>query len=557
MGSRGQPAGWGWGWRGGGPMGLGGITYLLRDEFTDTRAAGSVNGTAATPGPGTRVVVDANSKLSIGGGVLSIATGGAGTDEPRLSYGSIARLAGRVLIASATITTEGVIVGMSDANTATRQSAIRFYDTSVAIDKGSASWLAVGAYSTATAYQIAIVERGGGEYVFIKGGAFATWTLLFADANGAGDPLYPIIGADDSASVYTLDYIRIPDALFLPDLLAYDTFARANGALGSSETTGPESQVVTARTWESGGATWAIASNEAVNTPTQGADLLAAKNGDFSAWVGDDPSSWTVTESPATTEISEVGTGEGHGGVGSGMCNIYRSGGGSATDPIIRQAILTPGNWYRVEITVDMAVSGILQIYGIGSYGIPSAGAYVVTGRATLASLWLRTAVDPADITFDNVVCKQLTLNTLFTDVDDAATSDVYAQVELDTVVANTLAGLVLNLDDKDMPANFVIAYHDGTNAVLEKCVAGTYTTVINAVVTYAAGANLVVVKEGTSYSLFYNNAKIGATSTIGDAGIISNTKHGLFSTYSGNQLDNFLVMPRGTGGEYADLDLY
>lgn len=37
------------------------IHYLLRDDFTDTRAAGSVNGTPATPGPGTRVEAgDAN-----------------------------------------------------------------------------------------------------------------------------------------------------------------------------------------------------------------------------------------------------------------------------------------------------------------------------------------------------------------------------------------------------------------------------------------------------------------------------------------------------------------
>ena len=30
--------------------------WLIRDEFTDTVAAGSVNGTAAQPGPGTRAV---------------------------------------------------------------------------------------------------------------------------------------------------------------------------------------------------------------------------------------------------------------------------------------------------------------------------------------------------------------------------------------------------------------------------------------------------------------------------------------------------------------------
>ena len=135
------------------------------------------------------------------------------------------------------------------------------------------------------------------------------------------------------------------------------------------------------------------------------------------------------------------------------------------------------------------------------------------------------------------------------------AVNQVCDLVELDTILEGTQAGLVLNLDDASSPANFVLAYHNGSYANLVKCVAGTYTSVISASATYAAGANLVVTKEGTSYTLYYNNAKIGATSTISDAGIVDNTLHGLFSTYSANQLDNFLLMPRGSDGEYSDLD--
>lgn len=49
------------------PMfGASGVAYLLRDEFTTTRAAGAVNGTAAEPGAGTRTVTDTESKLRIG-----------------------------------------------------------------------------------------------------------------------------------------------------------------------------------------------------------------------------------------------------------------------------------------------------------------------------------------------------------------------------------------------------------------------------------------------------------------------------------------------------------
>jgi hypothetical protein len=144
----------------------------------------------------------------------------------------------------------------------------------------------------------------------------------------------------------------------------------------------------------------------------------------------------------------------------------------------------------------------------------------------------------------------------LFASVDDSATSDVVISADV-TLTAYTQAGIVMNLDDESSPANFVIGYHDGTNAILEKCVAGVYTSVISAAATYAAGATLVVIKDGNDYSLFYNNVKIGATTAISDAGIVSNTKHGLFSTYSSNRLDNFTVFPRGKGGEYNDLNLY
>src|SRR3990167_5136885 len=60
------------------------IYYLLRDIFNDNRSAGAVNGTLINPG--TRTVTDTNSKLSIAGGVLDFATGGAGTGNPGLWY---------------------------------------------------------------------------------------------------------------------------------------------------------------------------------------------------------------------------------------------------------------------------------------------------------------------------------------------------------------------------------------------------------------------------------------------------------------------------------------
>jgi hypothetical protein len=304
--------------------------------------------------------------------------------------------------------------------------------------------------------------------------------------------------------------------------------------------------VTPSRTWQSGGATWAISSNEAVNTPTLGAELVA--NGTFDT----DVAGW-----------SDVSTGGGsiawvNDGNPAGAMDLTSLGG---SDRGIGEQSFTVviGSWYEVDCETEASTISRVgtssksgNILGMVNIVGAKVGVFRAHTATTVYNSYENNLVDTHWV--DNISIKVLTLNTLFSSVE-TSTNDVVAQVELDTVVTDTQAGMVLNLDDKDTPANFVIAYHDGTNARLEKCVAGVYTTVITAVAAYAAGANLVVVKDGTSYALYYNNLQVGATSTISDAGIISNTLHGMFSTYSGNQLDNFQCFPRGTNGEFWSLE--
>ncbi len=109
----------------------------------------------------------------------------------------------------------------------------------------------------------------------------------------------------------------------------------------------------------------------------------------------------------------------------------------------------------------------------------------------------------------------------------------------------------MLNLDSAGSPANFVIAYHDGVTCKLEKCVAGTYTSLISVTTTYVAGAILTVRRQGNAVRLYYNNALIGTEQTVSDAGIVSNTLHGTFSTYELNEFDDLVIYDSGTGGAY------
>ena len=392
-------------------IGGGGLSWLLRDEFTDTRAAGSVGGTPAAPGPGTRTVADTDSKVFISGGALNLAAHSTPVwGDPGLWYDSIERIAGRVLVVQIQFSTtnQAIEVGfdVNQNGEIVSSGGVRSAASGILRWVQIGADLNVGSYAHTTAYTIALVVRASGMYLFLTGGAFLNWMLIWLDDRGNQTPLYPAVS--NNQAITTHSFIRIPDGLYLPTPLAYDTFTRASGVLGSSEQQGPDGQTATARTW-----------NNRVGTT-----LVAGNAARASALVGG-------------LAIATVDTG-----------------------------------------TVDTIVQATLTRAG------------------------------------DEV-------------------------------------GVILRYADAD---NYVRAVHDGTNCQLIKRVATVETTVITAAVAIGAGA-IVVICEGTSFSLYLNNAKVGSTSTISDAGLQTGTEQGLYSTNTGNTQDAFLMMPRGTSGEYNALN--
>ena len=307
------------------------------------------------------------------------------------------------------------------------------------------------------------------------------------------------------------------DEAFIVETLSFDDFNRADGPIGNG--------------WE--GATWTISGNKAINTPTLGAELLI--NGNFATWSGDNPTSWGIigTET-GTDKVTEV----------SGKARIVTT---SAIIGISQTAV--SALWYRIGLNVSAYVSGSLRVadsgYAVAVYS--TTGAKVITGRvmdgsSTLGLLMYRHLAEATDITIDDVSVKALILSSLFVSINNGfARCDVSAKV---TVVTANRAGVVTNLDSASSPANFVLASHDGTVARLTKCVAGTYTELIAIAVTYSAGAIIRVVRlAGTNtYQFWYNGAQVGTDQTISDAGIVNNTYHGLYSTYEGNNLDDFTI---------------
>ncbi len=182
-----------------------------------------------------------------------------------------------------------------DSNTVTHPSAhaFSFNGTTILNYDNDAITQNIGTFANSTEYKIALVLRSTGAYYFIKGGAFTNWSLLWIASVGATTNLYPNIANRSATSVFTADNIRIPTNLWLPTPLAYDTFTRGDGAIGSSETTGPDSQTTPSLAWTGG----AISTNKNVITPSLGSEINTSAN------AASDPNG---NEANATTGITAV-----------------------------------------------------------------------------------------------------------------------------------------------------------------------------------------------------------------------------------------------------------
>lgn len=500
-------------------------SYTLNDQFTTDRAAGAVNGTSAEPTGGTRTVTDTNNVLSVNGNQLSFATGGVTYGNPGLWYGSTSRTAGKMLSGNVTFNDTGERIMLAfDTNTSSLPNAHGIFQANsslVAYDNNGVQ-TNLGSSAGLTLYKMVLILRSTGAYYYIKGGVYTNWTLLWVSSANSTSTLYPNISGY-SGNGGQADNIRIPTATWLPTPLAYDTFTRADGPIGSSETTGPDSQTTPSLAWTGG----AISTNKNVITPSLGSELIT--NGDMSSSTG-----WTVSNPPWS--------------IGSGVATS------NGTVGEMSQSVLTIGNWYQNSYTLSRTSGTFLAVFGQqNGLSRTTSGTFLETGRQTSNAL-ARFYSNSYNGTLDDASFKLLTLSSLFSSVSTSDT-DVIADAGV-TLTSGTQAGVVTNLDSTSSPANFLIAYHDGTNVKLDKNVGGTYTNLISAAATYSAGATLRVITYTSSGSLkvrvYYNNALVGSEQTVSDAGIISNTKHGLFSTYSGNSFDNFTLFARGTGAEYT-----
>jgi hypothetical protein len=206
---------------------LGDITWLLRDDFLTNIAAGSVDGTPAEPGPGTRAVTDTGNDLSISGGEL-VVIGNNAWGDPEIHYDTpvITREPGLLLLFHS-LFDDGLAIEIGFDNDLISRPQSNFFRAGT--NPVEVNGRDIDSLTDQNYYWWAIALRSTGAYHFIKGDPeFPDWALVYASPILSHSPLYIAL---DLYHVITdkVSTFRIPDpsqggCKFLPSPILSDGF---------------------------------------------------------------------------------------------------------------------------------------------------------------------------------------------------------------------------------------------------------------------------------------------------------------------------------------------
>lgn len=284
------------------------------------------------------------------------------------------------------------------------------------------------------------------------------------------------------------------------------------------------------------GATWSAAGGAAKNEPAQGPELVeyGAMESAPAGWGPENATLGASSDAHGGEKALQVTSGAG--GFGNG-----------------NRDVTTKNNaWYSVGVCLKAQQGTARAILYKGSTGnyywrtpnvteseyLEFLGALRSETTSTRFKLFAWNANDAA--LFDDVRMHELETGSLLA-VLPATESDVVAGGDW-RIADGFQAGVVVNLDNRSDPKNFVLGYYDRAvnKAKLVKCVNGEYTELIAQDVAYVEGAVIKVEKEDTTYKLYYDHQQVGTDQSIEDTSIIGNKLHGVFSTGGGSELETF-----------------
>lgn len=472
----------------------GSLIYLLYDEFTTADQPPITSPRNAEPGPGQLTFTDTGVRTGLLQSTLFVGPGMGNGDPFIRAANGFARVNGRTFFINK-IKRSGVAFASGNPvigwlTTLSPVSVNNIFGSLWSNGSGGVgSWNVAdnGAFPSFHTLMTMVDYVTGSVAIMLDDNGFKffrnldnKYTLLWKGYDGTVTPMYP--------TLYQRSAGDLPfqvDSLIVRDIKA------------------------TVFNSEYGAATYNITSF----TQSLGSELIT--NGNFSAWTGiypnRDPDGWTVTnETVVDPEVSEVGSGEGHGGVGTGAANLFSS--ATANTPRITQTILSIGSIYEITLNVTTVIGGSILVLDTGALiavNYSTTGIKRIIGRAAGTGFRIQGGTT-ADVTVDDVTVKAITLNTAQVSTSDAM-HDLHITVNPD--VAGDEAHLLyrinapgeelLNCWDAYIRRNATDTAYDFR---LDSIAAGVRTNRIN--VTGITSPNAIrVVVNGSNHACYTRNA--------------------------------------------------
>lgn len=521
---------------------------LLRDEFAVDRAQGSVAGAPAAPGPGyIDVVTDTNADISISSDALLIPSG-----PSVVWYNPVSRAAGRILYMLAdTFAKNNVGWDENQTGNATSGHALQVDASNNIRAYDDNNFTVVGTYAGETA-MVQILRPAGAFYLLER----THWEIVFIGDAEAGNPMFPAI-ATTAVGAIAVSELLVPALRWSPIPLLSDGFSTgaASDGLGHIEgiTDAPVGQGGDGVAWIDG--TWSVADGDLINTPVEGSELTT--DGALELW--NNPTALTNwSKSLAGTSTVNRESSDVHAGTYACRLDVDASNSNTA---IYQGGTFTAGAVYRMTFYAKASTTGkTISVRGADNVLIATFATLTTAyakytlitrgnGVSAFGPLISRGSAASSSIYIDDISVKLLPLADLFK-AFDAGVADIYLVVNI-TIVPGEWAGVFINLDSETTPANVVVAYYDGTTMRIDKRVGGTVTNLYTGAATNVDGARMSIRRSGNLVNVYYNKTAVGSTLTISDAGIVSNTLHGVFSSSSGNLFQRIRAWATGSGGEY------
>lgn len=453
--------------------------FFYRDLFQDLFDGSSINLHKWT-------ITDTESKLSLNGAGALSCSGGMATPawgDPKLvSVQSFTRQNGLTLefeLTPVTGATYGVAFAdaTSDATPLTEIPHGFFFNGSLVLNASVAGGNVATpvTVTTATSYCFRVILKASGALYYYSTDSGATWKALWETTSNTASPLWAWISENTVA--FTLKDIKVLQRS-LPSSLIDTTPTAPTPALGSELWDAP------AAAFTSGTYNWTVYGTNTITNDTNTLKITYVDNSggayDYFRNISDLSSDLTVGGWYLFQTDAKVDTGN---------SVALQVAGGSGDNRTFVTVTSTTFATYKAAFRCREAATGYVQLAGLG------------TGEIT----WL-----------DNLSLKPMTLSSLVSLVADASTREGIFDCA-PTISEGYQGGIMVALDDESNPLYYIQAHVDRSigKAYFLKVENGTTTELVGANITYSAGAQLRVVAVGTSWALYYNGAKVGATQTV------------------------------------------